>query len=149
MNPTPEISTPEKAQQRSAYQAVQPPRRPAWADVDLDLARRPGVPHEAREPKPFPNTIFPPERQPGEPAAPMHGRPNKRMPPVFGTSTPLRGLSGVVRRMAYTLPDHYPSHWLLKMLGDRVELWETRARRMLPIALPLALLGLAVRAVRR
>jgi hypothetical protein len=148
MNPTPEISTAEKIQQRSATQSVQPPRRPGWADVDLDLARRPGVPHE-REPKPFPNTIFPPERQPGEPAAPMHGRPNKRMPPVFGTSTPLRGVSGVVRRMAYALPDHYPSHWLLKMLGDRVDLWETRVRRVLPIALPLALLGLAFRAARR
>jgi hypothetical protein len=71
------------------------------------------------------------------------------MPPVFGTSTPLRGLSGVVRRMAYTLPDHYPSHWLLKMLGDRVEVWETRVRRALPIALPLVFVGLALRAARR
>jgi hypothetical protein len=51
--------------------------------------------------------------------------------------------------MAYTLPDHYPSHWLLKMLGDRVELWETRVRRALPIALPLVFVGLALRASRR
>ena len=72
------------------------------ADAKVAGRRDVGVPHEARDPKPFPNTIFPPERQPGEPAAPMHGRPNKRMPPVFGTSTPLRGLSGAVRRMAYT-----------------------------------------------
>ena len=59
--------------------------------------------------------------------------PNKPMPPVFGTSTPLKGVSGMVRRMAYALPDHAPSHWLLLMLGDRVESWGVRATRTLPV----------------
>ncbi|MFL5357127.1 hypothetical protein [Archangium sp.] len=145
MNPnTPELSTPEKVQKRSGYQSLQPVMRPEYWGVDLDPSRRPGVPME-RKPQPWPNTRFPPERQPGEPASPMHGRPNKAMPPVFGTATPLRGLSGTIRKAAYGLPDHYPSHWLLMMLGDRVDSWETRARRYLPVVAPLALLALFAR----
>jgi hypothetical protein len=140
MNPTPELTTPERVQKHSGYQSLQPVTRPAYWGVDLDPSRRPGVPM-MREPQPWPNTRFPPEQQPGKPAAPMHGRPNKPMPAVFGTATPLHGLSGVVRKFAYRLPDHYPSHWLLKMLGDRVDSWSYRARRALPVVAPLAVLG--------
>jgi hypothetical protein len=71
------------------------------------------------------------------------------MPPVFGTAVPPRGLSGAIRLLAYRLPDHYPSHWLLLMLGDRVDSWGLRARRLLPFALPLAVLGVVVRLARR
>lgn len=140
MNPTPELSTPERVKRHSGYQSLQPVTRPEYWGVDLDPSRRPGVPM-MREPQPWPNTRFPPEQQPGKSAAPMHGRPNKPMPPVFGTSTPLHGLSGAIRKFAYQLPDHYPSHWLLKMLGDRVDFWGYRARRMLPVVVPLAVLG--------
>ena len=98
-----------------------------------------------REPRPWPNTRFPPEPQPGTPAVPRHARPNKPFPPVFGTSCPPRGLSGAIRILAYRLPDHAPSHWLLLMLGDRVEAWGTRVRRALPVALPLAVAGFLVR----
>jgi hypothetical protein len=148
MEATPHVTTPEKVQQRSGYQSIQPTSRPPYADTDLDPARRPGVPR-MRSPRPWPNTRFPPERQAGEPTAPKHGRPNKPMPPVFGTTVPLHGLSGAIRALAYRYPDHYPRHWLLKMLGDRVDSWGTRARRALPVALPLVVLGLAVRAARR
>jgi hypothetical protein len=140
MEPTPELSTPEIIQKRSGYQSMQPVKRPEYWGVDLDPSRRPGVPM-MREPQPWPNTRFPPERQPGEPASPMHGRPNKPMPPVFGTAVPLRGLSGVIRKLAYQYPDHYPSHWVVMMLGDRVDFWSHRARRLLPVAVPLAVLS--------
>jgi hypothetical protein len=128
--------------------AVQPPKRPPYADVDLDPSRRPGVPRE-RRPEPFPNTRFPIERQQGESAAPMHGRPNRHFPPVFGTATPLRGLSGLVRRRAYRLPDHKARHWMMLLLGDRVEVWGYRARRFAPAALPLVGLGLLSRRILR
>jgi len=140
-----DVTNPETAQQRPAYQAVEVPRRPPWAGVDQDLSRRPGVPHMRRDPRPFPNTRFPPEKQPGEPAVPKHNRPNKPFPPVFGTSTPLKGVSGAVRRAAYQLPDHDPTHWFLLMLGDRIESWGTRAKRVLPAVAALALLGYTVR----
>jgi len=93
----------------------------------------------------MPNARVPVERQPGESAVPMHGRPNKEMPPVFGTATPLKGLSGAVRRYAYRRPDHDPSYWMLKLLGDRLESWGHRTRRLLPVALPFAVLGLVAR----
>jgi hypothetical protein len=101
------------------------------------------------EPRPWLNARFPPERQPGVPSSPLHGRPNKVMPPVFGTAVPLRGLSGVVRRLAYRLPDHYPSHWLLMMVGDRVEAWGHRVVRYMPLALPIAGIALIAYARRR
>jgi len=140
MNPTPELATPEEIQRHSGYKSMQPVKRPDYWGVDLDMSRRPGVPM-MREPQPFPNTRYPPEQQPGMPASPMHGRTNKRMPPVFGTSTPLRGISGAIRKLAYSYPDHYPRHWLLKMLGDRVDSWEYRARKALPVVVPFAVLG--------
>jgi len=148
MNETPELTNPETIQKRSGYQSMQPVTRPSYWGVDLDPARRPGVPMMRADPQPMPNTRYPPEHQAGPSASPMHGRTNKRMPPVFGTSVPLRGLSGVVRRFAYRMPDHYPSHWLLKMLGDRVDFWEYRARKALPVLVPLLAVALIVRAVR-
>ncbi len=124
-------------------------QRPPYAGVDLDPARRPGVPRMSKNPQPWPNTRFPPERQPGQPSVPMHGRPNKPMPPVFGTAVPLKGLSGAIRKLAYRYPDHDPSHWLLKMLGDRVDSWSTRARRLLPVVVPLAALSFVGHRLRR
>jgi hypothetical protein len=143
----PELTTPERVKKQSGYQALQAPRRPAWAGIDLDPARRPGR-LRTRDLKPFPNTSYPPEQQEGEPAAPRHNRPNKPMTPVFGTATPLRGVSGAVKRLAYSLPDHAPSHWLLMLLGDRVEFWGVRAQRVLPIVAPLVVLGLIAKALR-
>jgi hypothetical protein len=145
MDDTPVVTTPETIRRRSGYQAMQPVVRPAHWGVDRDRSRRPGVPMERKDPRPMPNTRFPPERQRGEPASPMHGRPNKTPPPVFGTATPLHGLSGLVKRLAYRLPDHKPSHWLLKMFGDRVESWGQRLRRFLPLLAPLALIGFLAR----
>lgn len=141
MNRTPQVTTPEMIQRREGYQSMQPVRRPEYWGVDLDRARRPGVPGHIENPQPMANARFPIERQPGMPASPMHGRPNKTMPPVFGTSTPLRGVSGAIRKLAYSYPDHYPKHWLLKLLGDKVDSWEYHAKKYLPFALPLA--GLA------
>ena len=146
METMPVVTTPEQVMRESAYQSLQPVTHPPYWGVDKELSRRPGVPMASPDPKPFPNTRFPPEPQRGEPASPKHGRPNKPMPPVFGTACPLQGLSGIIRRLAYSYPDHQPRHWLLKMLGDRVELWGYRARKLVPVIAPLTT---AVRLVRR
>ncbi len=138
MNREPEVTDLETIQRRSGYQSLEPVTRPSWWGVDLDHSRRPGVPSHRANPQPMPNARFPVEQQRGEPASPLHGRPNKPMPAVFGTTLPLRGLSGAIRRRAYALPDHYPSHWLLKLLGDRVDSWTYNARKYLPYTLPVA-----------
>jgi hypothetical protein len=134
----PQVTSREQVLRRSAYQSIEPVRRPEWWGVDRDPDRRPGVPM-MREPKPFPHAR-PPTPQQGVPAVPRHGRPNKPMPPVFSTAMPLHGLSGVVKRLAYRLPDHKPAHWILKLAGDRVENATHRARKWLPFAVPLVAL---------
>ena len=95
-------------------------RIPGWG-VDLDVEDRPAVPREWREARdtgvhwPFPPRQ--PELSPRE-----RSIEHEQLPPVFGTSVPLKGLSGRIRRHAY---DRYSearaAHWLLLMLGDRVD----------------------------
>ena len=138
MKREPEVTDLKTIQRREGYQSLEPVRRPSWWGVDLDHSRRPGVPSHRTTPQPMQNASFPIERQPGEPASPMHGRTNKKMPPVFGTAQPLHGLAGAIKKRAYAMPDHYPSHWLLKLLGDRVDSFTYNAKKYLPFALPLA-----------
>ena len=45
-------------------------------------------------------------------------------PAVVGTSTPPTGLSGQIRRQAFTLSEGQWGHWLLLMLADRVNMIE-------------------------
>lgn len=143
----PVVTSLEAARTREAYQSLEPVKRPAWWGVDRDRTRRPGVPM-MRPPSPWPHTRYPPDRQAGQPASPVHGRPNKRAPPVFGTAVPLRGASGLVRRLAYRYPDHDPAHWLLKMVGDRVDSWSHRLLRALPVVVPAAVALLLLRRAR-
>jgi hypothetical protein len=43
---------------------------------------------------------------------------------VFGTSTPPRGLSGAIRRLAYKYSEATLSHWMTLILADRVDVIE-------------------------
>jgi hypothetical protein len=139
----PQLTSLEDIHRHSGYKAVQPPRRPAWWGVDRDMARRPGVPSHAATPRPMPNARLDIERMDPARAAPFkHGRPNKEWTPVFGTTCPPKGLSGMVRKFAASFPDHKPQFWLLKMLGDRVDSAERRLGKLMPLALPLAAAGL-------
>lgn len=94
--------------------------------VDLDRSRRPGEP-QSRDPKRWPNAIWPIPRQVGEPASRRRGRST----PVFGTSLPLHGLSGAVRRLAYQYGDDRPLRWMLLLAGDMVDVWAHRVRTLL------------------
>jgi len=105
-----------------------------------DIYHRPG--HQGYRPVgPWPNTRYPPSPQPGTPSVPKHGRLGKPMPPVFGTSCPLRGVSGAIRKWAYTFPDHQARHWLLLIFADRVEATGPRLRRLATYGAPLFLAG--------
>lgn len=95
--------------------------------TDLDPSRRPGVPR-LRPAKRWPNAVWPIPHQQGTPSAHRQGKP---VPPVFGTSLPLRGLSGVIRRYAYRFGDDRPARWILLLVGDRVEVWGHRVGRLL------------------
>jgi hypothetical protein len=138
----PQLSSAEDIQQHSGYKAVQAPRRPAYWGVDRELSRRPGAPL-MRPPEPWPNARRVIERMdPTLSAVFKHGRPNREWPPVFGTTCPPKGLSGLIRKWAASFPDHKPQHWLLKLLGDRVDSAEHRFKKLAPVVLPLAAAGL-------
>jgi hypothetical protein len=47
-----------------------------------------------------------------------------RRPAVFGTSTPPRGLSGIIRRRAFAYSESHWFHWLMLMGADRVDMVE-------------------------
>ena len=61
-----------------------------------------------------------------------------RLTPVFGTMQPPRGLSGLIRRAGYRVPEHKAGRWMLLLLGDRVDVWESRLRRQRGIVLAVA-----------
>jgi hypothetical protein len=95
-------------------------RIPGWG-VDLDPADRPSEPKLAFRPDLTGAHWEFPERQPG-------GEDRERsvehafVTPVFGTAQPLHGVSGAVRRLAYRrFSEGRNAHWLLLVLGDRVE----------------------------
>ena len=138
----PSVSSAEDIQRHSGFKAVQLPQRPAYWGVDRELSRRPGVPM-MRPPAPWPNARMDIEHMdPASSTVFKHGRPNRQWPPVFGTTCPPKGLSGLVRKWAASYPDHKPQHWLLKLLGDRVDSAEHHLKKLAPVALPLAAAGL-------
>lgn len=95
-------------------------RIPGWG-VDSDPADRPSVPKERFDLPPTGAHWEFPERQ-EEHAPRERSIEHAMLTPVFGTAQPLKGLSGVIRRRAY---DRYSegrlAHWLLLVLGDRVD----------------------------
>ena len=49
---------------------------------------------------------------------------HKGITPVFGTSCPPKGLSGLIRKYAYTYSEGKKVHWLLLLFADRVNVAE-------------------------
>lgn len=97
---------------------------PGWG-VDLDYEDRPAVPMEQFDPGATNAHWDFPERQPEKwprEMSPEHGI----LPPVFGTACPPRGVSGAIRKYAYTLSEGRTSHWMLLMLADRIDVMESR-----------------------
>jgi hypothetical protein len=109
------------------------PRPPA---VDADPDSRPGVPFIGQS-----DLIPPPLDRQAPSVEVLVGPERNRLTPVFGTSTPPRGLSGVIRRAAYRIPEHKAPRWMLLVLGDRVDVWEHRIQRH-PVLAATALIGL-------
>ena len=102
-------------------------RIPGWG-VDLDPADRPSVPRMQLD---LAHTgahwEFPerqPERWPRE-----RSIEHKFLTPVFGTSCPPKGLSGVLRKYAYArYSEARAAHWLILIGADRVDAIESHLR---------------------
>jgi hypothetical protein len=95
-------------------------RIPGWG-ADLDPADRPSVPRERLDPGATGAHWEFPERQPEK-------WPRERsiehafLTPVFGTSCPPKGASGMMRKYAYRrFSEGRAAHWLILMAADRVD----------------------------
>jgi hypothetical protein len=107
-------------------------RIPGWG-ADLDPADRPSYPKERFDPGASGAHWEFPERQ-------VEKWPRERsiehefLTPVFGTSTPPRGLSGVLRKYAYaTFSEGRAAHWLVLIAADRVDAIESHLRSFLTL----------------
>jgi hypothetical protein len=101
-------------------------RIPGWG-ADLDPADRPSVPRERTDLPTGAHWDIPanqPELVPRE-----RSIEHEKLPPVFGTVAPLHGVSGAVRRFAYKrFSEARAAHWLLLILGDRIDVAGSRVR---------------------
>jgi hypothetical protein len=95
-------------------------RIPGWG-ADLDPADRPSVPRELADGIPEGVHWDVPADQP-ELERRERSVEHARLTPVFGTSSPPRGVSGAVRRLAYArYSEARAAHWLLLLAADRIE----------------------------
>ncbi len=98
-------------------------RIPGWG-VDLDPKDRPSVPKEKFDPDLSGAHWEFPERQP-EKWPRERSIEHKFLTPVFGTSTPPKGLSGVMRKYAYSaFSEARAAHWVILLAADRVDALE-------------------------
>ena len=94
---------------------------PGWG-ADLNPANRPAVPKERMPPRldvPWEQ----PEQQHAEVLV-LHSTERPGITPVFGTSVPPSGLSGVMRKRAFRRSENDLRHWMMLMLADRVNVVE-------------------------
>jgi hypothetical protein len=102
-------------------------RIPGWG-TDLDRANRPSFPRERFDPDLNGARWELPEQQP-EKWPRERSIEHQRLTPVFGTSTPPKGLSGVIRKHAYRrYSEARAAHWLLLIAADRVDALESTVR---------------------
>ena len=97
-------------------------RSNAWG-ADLRREDRPGVPKETHPPAPIASAAWTSLEQQVEGPIAVRG-PLRPLTPVYGTASPPRGLSGIVRRAAYRVPDYKPRRWVLLLLADRIDIFE-------------------------
>jgi len=121
---------------------------PAWG-VDRKEDDRPGIPKETF-PEPL-SLAHPAEliHQQSDEPKPFIG-PNRFLTPVYSTSLPPRGLSGLMRRAAYRFPEYKARRWMMLLAADRIDALEHANFGKAAVGAGLILLGFsAMRVLRR
>lgn len=95
---------------------------PGWG-ADLDRANRPAVPMEHAPPRLHGVHWDKPAQQPQKVEI-LHSIEGPPITPVFGTSVPPSGLSGLIRRFAFRRSESDLRHWMLLLMADRVNVVE-------------------------
>jgi len=101
---------------------------------DVPSSERPGVPMEYEPPHPLTPAVRWNEPDRMQPVPFVTRRMElDRLTPVFSTALPPRGLSGLIRRRAYQIPESHARHWATLMLADRVDVLEHRIAKLLKL----------------
>jgi hypothetical protein len=101
----------------------QPPEGVQGWGADLDPADRPAVPMERTPPR-LPNLHWDAPAAQARRVEVLHSSERPGLTPVFGTSTPPSGLSGVMRRVAFRYSENDLRHWLMLLAADRINVGE-------------------------
>ena len=102
-------------------------RIPGWG-ADLDPRDRPAVPRERFDPGATGAHWEFPERQ-RETLPRERSIEHRHLTPVFGTSVPLKGVSGLLRKLSYArFSEGRAAHWLILIAADRVDAVESHLR---------------------
>jgi hypothetical protein len=131
MTETPIAYVPAKPAARPSADELRA-RIPGWG-VDLDPRDRPSVPRlQPKDDRTGAHWDFPerqPELQPRE-----RSIEHAFLTPVFGTAQPLKGVSGVIRKVAYAkYSEGRAAHWLLLVAADRVDAVESHLASLLTL----------------
>jgi hypothetical protein len=104
-------------------QAIDPATVKGWG-VDADPRNDPTYPYRQRgdDPGPAKDWERPTAQRPQVEV--LRSIEHNRMPAVVGTSTPPRGVSGMIRRAAFRYSESDWTHWLLLLGADRVDVVE-------------------------
>ena len=115
---------------------------PGWG-ADIDLKNRPGVPREKTPPHGTGAHWEEPEQQIPTVKI-LVSTEHKGLTPVFGTSCPLKGVSGWVRELAFKFSEGQKIHWLMLLVADRIDVLESSLESILTMNMhnPLSEMGL-------
>lgn len=114
---------------------------PGWG-ADLDRRNRPAVPMERTPPRLEGVHWDEPEQQ-VQTVEILQSIERPGITPVFGSTLPPSGLSGVIRRRAFRHSENNLRHWMMLLLADRVDVVEGIAADMRrnPASHPVVLAG--------
>ncbi len=142
---------PDYAMREYEHERARAPRAPrdmshiqGWG-ADLDRKDRPAVPMERTPPRLDGAPLPVPSQQPRQvevfvsPERPV-------ITPLFGTAAPPRGLSGMLRRVAYRMTENDIRHFMLLLLADRVDMVEGVGQDLLDGRVPNVLAEMGIKA---
>jgi hypothetical protein len=105
-----------------ARQRKPPPNIQGWG-ADLDPQVRPAVPMERTPPR-FIEPHYSEPAQQAHTVKVFHSTERPGLTPVYGTSTPPSGVSGLIRAGAFRFSENDLRHWLMLLFADRVNVVE-------------------------
>lgn len=91
--------------------------------ADLEHKNRPAYPKERTPPRLEGIHWDQPEPQPDKVEV-LHSNERPGMTPVYGTTVPPSGLSGMIRRSAFNYSENDVRHWLMLLFADRINMVE-------------------------